>query len=168
MRRCAPPGSRLPFSSPSALGFTIRCLQQASSYEFSLHSVRDSAWIMLNLKIPKSQHAPAGILERGVLSLVARDVALDLLIPVALPAVRLPLARMTMPERSVDKDSNLPSRERYVDATAWPRPMATEAARAVAPKRRSQQPLRARVPTVDARHDPTTSLRRGGGRVERV
>jgi len=59
----------------------------------------DSVRIVLNLEIPHQDHLPSGRAKRLVLSGVAGKVALDLGVPVAALAARLPLARVTVPER---------------------------------------------------------------------
>src|SRR6185295_12761594 len=94
--------------------------------------------ILLNLEVPDSQHSPPRIRERRVLSGVARDVALDLGVPVALPAIRLPFARVTVPERTIDKDSEFPARERYVDASARTAPVTAPASHPCFPQRAPQ------------------------------
>lgn len=140
----------------------------AGGLKLAPHDSHKRVWVMLNLEIPQSDYAPAGVGERPVLALIARDVALDLLVPVAAPTAGLPLAWMAVPEGAVDEDRELPTRERDVDATARSRPVAPEAPKAGVPERGAEHAFGARVLAADARHDAPTTLRRGSGGAQRV
>lgn len=124
--------------------------------------------ILLNLEIPKSHYAPASLGQGRVLSFVAGDVSLDLLVPVAAPAPWLPLARVAMPERPVDEHGDLPAREGDVYATTGSGPMTPEPPETGPPQRGAEQPLGTRVRAADACHDPAPAFRRGGRGTKRV
>ena len=139
-----------------------------SRLDLASHPLDESFRILLNLEIPKSHDPPPSLQEGHVLPLIAGDVPLDLLVPVAAPASWLPLARVTVPEGAVDEDRDLPARERYVDATARTWPMAPKTAEAGAPQRGTKQALGPCVLAANARHDPPPALRRSRRRAERV
>src|SRR5581483_1752598 len=125
-------------------------------------------WVMLDLEVPQPHNAPTRFDERLVLTLIASHVALDLLVPVAAPAPRLPFAWVAVPEGAVDEHRDFPARERHVDTTARTWPMTPEAAEAGPPQRRTKQALGSCVPAADARHDSPAAVRRSGRRAERV
>ena len=109
-----------------------------------------------------------GFGERLVVSGVTCDVPLDLRVPVALPAIGLPLARVTVPERAVHEHGNLSSYERDVYPSARPRPVTAVPALPGAAESRAEVSLGPGVRATDARHDAASSFGRGRGRAERV
>jgi hypothetical protein len=123
---------------------------------------------VLNFEIPHPQHLPTGSTQRFVLGSVAGEVALDFLVPIAAPAARLPLARMAMPERSIDENRQPPARESEIDPAAGAAPMTAPATHPGAPERATQQQLGFGVAAADRRHDPAAALARGGRGAKRV
>ncbi len=101
----------------------------------------DGVRIVLNIEIPHPHHLPACRAQRIVLGRVAREVALDLFVPVAAPTARLPLAGMAVPERSIHEHRQPPTRERDVNAAAGAAPVAAPASHPGAPKRVAKQQL---------------------------
>ena len=87
------------------------------------HPMSHGRGVPVNLEIPETQHRPASLREGLVLPRVASDVPLDLLVPVARPSARLPLTRVSVPERAVDEHGDLPAREGDVDPAARPAPV---------------------------------------------
>ena len=82
------------------------------------HQLCDTDWILLNLEVSVSKVMPASFGEFRLLAPVAGDVPLDLLVPVARPAVGLPFARVAMPEGAVDEDGESPACKGNVDTAA--------------------------------------------------
>src|SRR5438132_695604 len=132
------------------------------------NALRHGIRIVLNIEIPEPQNTPASFSEHCVLLAVAGDISLDLLVPVAAPTTRLPLARVAVPERPVDKDGDLPACEGHVDSATGSTPVATKSPEALAPQCGTEQLLGSRVRAADARHDAASAFRRSGGSAERV
>src|SRR5205823_32563 len=128
----------------------------------------DSVRIVLNLEIPYTDHLPASSLERLVLSGITGEVALDLLVPVAAPAARLPLAGMAVPKGAVHQHRESPAGEGNVDAAARAAPVTAPSAQPGAPERAAEQQLRFGVAAADRGHDSAATLARGRRRAERV
>ena len=132
----------------------------AKTLEFPRHDKRDGGGILLNLKVPEAQDSPTSCGEGGFLPPISLDVALDLVVPIALPPVRLPLGRVTMPERSIYLYGKLPAREGDVDRACGTLPVASPAADSLSPKSTSECNLGLRVRLADSRHDSAPRLRR--------
>lgn len=126
-----------------------------------VHPLGDRGGVLLDLEVPETQNFPSSLQESLPLRCVASDVSLDLLVPVAIPASWLPLAGMPVPEGAVYEDGELPARKSEIDAAAWRSIVTAVASDAELPKGASQQPLRTRVRSTDARHNPATALRAG-------
>lgn len=169
--RCLSPLSPLPSRVRACCPRpALRSLVRVEAHGFKLasHRLDNRIRIVLDVKIPEPQHSPASLSERVVVALITGDVPLDLLVPVALPPAGLPLARMAMPERAVNEDSDPPPRKCNVYPAAGSTPVAPEPAETGMPQRRPEQPLGTRVRTADAYHDASTAFRRSRRRAERV
>lgn len=124
--------------------------------------------VLLDLKIPDTHDAPTSFREGGVVPLVSSDVALDFLVPIAVPPVGLPLAWVAVPEGAINKDSYPRAREGDVDATTWARPVASPSPNSQVPQSSTKSEFGLRVLAPNAGHDPTPSFGRGGRRAQLV
>src|SRR5262245_41799211 len=124
--------------------------------------------ILLDFEIPEAKNFPAALLKSSSLCDVSHLVALDLLVPVAAPPPRLPLARVPVPEGPVNKDREPPAGKRDVHSAPGRAPMAAPASSTGTPEFASEKKLGARVCTPDARHDAASAFRRGRRRAKRV
>jgi hypothetical protein len=153
---------------PSSWTITIDRSPLASRLEGFNYRLCHGVRVVLNLEVPHSDDIPARLPKGVILSAVASDVPLDLLVPVALPAAGLPLAWMPVPERPIYEDPELPTRERNVDPATGTAPVTSPTSNALSPEGSTQKHLRPRVRSSYARHDAAATLGGRRRRAERV